>query len=183
MDATSNAELLEKLKHWALQRKILPESFDCPHYDDCNASLEKKGMKLDGGKTCQMSYVGRDYGATELAPGKPFRLVIVGIDPGANYEEAPEDFAESQKNIEKWFYGKPFDKSHPHYLGVVRTAAAILGAAGRHCLENCWQRARCAGEARPSGVVCALRAFTQPNLVKCAPLSDSPQIRINAHDV
>ena len=69
----SNAELLKKLEQWALERerRILPQSFDCPHYNECNSSLEE-GSKLDGGKTCQMSYVGKEYGNPQLAPGRPF---------------------------------------------------------------------------------------------------------------
>jgi hypothetical protein len=174
MEAISNAELLEKLEQWALDRKILPKSFDCRHYNDCNGSLEKKGLKLDHGKTCQMSYIGKEYGKTELAPGKPFRLVIAGIDPGANYDEEQklEGFTECQRDMEACYYGKPFDKHHPHYLGVVRTAAAILGNRGTHCLEHCYGGSRCLGDGRPYGELCVLRSFAQPNLVKCVPVEN-----------
>ena len=54
-----------------------------------------------------------------MAPGKPFRLVIVGIDTGANYEEKKlEGFIESQKGIEKWYYGTETGtetKFNPYY--------------------------------------------------------------------
>ncbi len=169
MEATSNAELLKKLDQWALERKISPKSFDCANYQDCNGSLQKKGLHLKSGYTCTMSYVGREYGEAELVTNKPFRMVIVGIDPGANYEEEELwGFIESQKGIEKWFYGSE-TKFNQQYRGVIRTASAILGAAGKHCLDHCYPESRCLGDGRPNGERCVLRSFAQPNLVKCAP--------------
>ncbi len=107
-----------------------------------------------------------------MAPGKPFRLVIVGIDTGANYEEKKlEGFIESQKGIEKWYYGTETGtetKFNPYYRGVIRTAAAVLGRDGKHCLEHCYQESKCVGCRRPNGKRCVLRSFVQPNLVKCA---------------
>jgi hypothetical protein len=165
----SNAEMLGQFDQWARDRKISPKSFACPHYEDCDRSLRVKGLHLDRGNTCQMSYVGREYGELELMANKPFRLVIAGIDAGANYEERNlESFSECQENIETYFYGTG-THFNSHYRGVVRTAAAILGEAGKNCLDHCWPGARCEGEERPPGKQCVLRLFAQPNLVKCAP--------------
>src|SRR5271166_1657801 len=100
------SELISRLEDWARERRILPLSFDCQHYTECNGSLQKDGLHLKCGQTCQMSYVGREYGEPELARGKPFKLVIVGIDPGADYEaDQLWGFIESQTGIEKWYYG------------------------------------------------------------------------------
>lgn len=167
-ERTANTQLLGDLDQWARERRIYPKSFDCPHYEKCNGSLSE-GSHLDGGYTCTMSYVGQEYGAPELAPGKAFRLVIVGIDSGANYEAKKlEGFVECQQGIEDWYYEKSFDKSHPHYLGVIRTAAAILGRDGKYCLDHCHEDSKCFGNNRPNGERCVLRSFAQPNLVKCA---------------
>lgn len=165
----TNAELLEKLDKWASGRKIWPKSFDCPHYKECQASLSENA-KLEGGKTCLMSYVGKEYGAADS--GVPFRLVIVGIDHGWRGEQ-PEDFGGCQTGMEDALYGDGKGTNfNPHYSGVIRTAAAILGYTGRHCLEVCYERNECVGDRRPPGERCLLRLLAQPNLVKCAPGRD-----------
>jgi hypothetical protein len=71
------AQLLTQLESWARERRILPQSFDCPHYDKCNGSLLKNGLSLNQGHTCYMSYAGQDYGQLTLS-GKPFRMILVG---------------------------------------------------------------------------------------------------------
>jgi uracil-DNA glycosylase len=159
----SDVELLEELKQWARDQKIWPESFECPHYDDCNGSLRKNGLHLDGGRSCSMSYLGKEYAEFELSPNKAFRLVIVGIDPGANYEQGGEN---ENKGIEDWYYGTA-TKFNPQYRGVMRTAAAILGGQGKYCYDHCYQGRKCVGDKR-NEERCVLRLFAQPNLVKCA---------------
>lgn len=161
---TINHDLLKGLTTWARQRKILPREFECPNYAKCNGPRGSR-PPLDRGNTCLMSYVGREYG--EPVSGKAFRLAIVGLDHG-NGKYGGHDFAERQQGIEESYYD---DRQvfNPHYKGVIRTAAAILGEAGHYCLANCWKegrKSRCAGDAR-DGKRCALRSFAQPNLVKC----------------
>jgi Uracil DNA glycosylase superfamily len=164
-----STDLLSRLDEWARERKIWPRQFGCPYYQECQASLAE-GAKLDGGKTCLMSYVARDYG--EPVSGGPFRLVIVGIDHGWRGDKT-EDFGGCQRGMEEVLYGGGQGKNfNPHYRGVIRTAAAVLGQSGRHCLGACYERKECAGDRCPQDARCVLRSFAQPNLVKCAPGPD-----------
>jgi hypothetical protein len=165
---TTASTLISELERWARDRQVLPQEFKCPHYDCCQESrLCRSYPLLDGGKTCQMSYVGREYGSA--VSGKAFRLVIVGMDHADSNsgETNGKDFVECQSAIEDCYYGSDTNKFNPHYAGVIRTAAAILGQTGQYCMENCWKKRKCAGDKRPSDTRCVLRSFAQSNLVKC----------------
>jgi hypothetical protein len=163
---TINHDLLKGLTTWARQRKILPREFECPNYAKCNGSRGSR-PPLDRGNTCLMSYVGREYG--EPVSGKAFRLAIVGLDHGKT--ENVGGFTERQRGIEDYYYSRQ-KKFNPHYAGVIRTAAAVLGQRGKHCLKNCWRNGHCAGDGRPNRERCILRSFAQPNLVKCVSAPD-----------
>lgn len=166
-----DTELLSRLDDWARERHIWPLDFHCPHYEECKGSI--KGLPtLQGGSTCSMSYVGKDYG--QPVGGKPFKLVFVGIDRG--WKRGGEGFAEAREGCEKAFYGGA-DKFNPHYLGVIRTAAVIFGQAGQYCLSRCFQQKKCDGDKRPDGERCVLRSFAQPNLAKCAPATEDMRSR------
>jgi len=155
------SDLIAQLERWARERRILPrDEFDCAHYPDCQESRRRRNLGLlERGRTCMMSYIGIDFGA--MYSGKPFRLAIVGMDHG---ESAGGDFAERQSSIELYYYNGR-NKFNQHYRGVIRTAAAILGEAGQHCLDAC--KEKCEGDKRLIGMRCVLRSFAQPNVVKC----------------
>jgi hypothetical protein len=166
-----STELVSRLDDWARERHSSPKKFHCPHYEECKGSLGK-GPTLNVGDTCSMSYVGKDYG--KPIDGKPFKLVFVGIDRG--FKGGGEDFADMQSGGESAFYGTE-TKFNQHYLGVIETAAAILGQAGQYCQNHCFQQKKCGGDKRPAGELCILRFFSQPNLAKCAPADDSMKTR------
>lgn len=168
MGPTDN--LLSELANWARERRILPEEFACAQYEQCQESRRRRNLPLlDGGKTCTMSYIGRQYGAS--VAGRTFRLVIVGLDNG---DPDSGNFVQRQEGFEDWYY-KQQEDFNQHYAGVIRTAAAVWGQAGRHCWENCWKNGKassCAGEKRLDGAKCVLLSFAQPNLVKCVSAPD-----------
>jgi hypothetical protein len=117
---------LWRLDAWARDRKIWPEKFPCPYYQDCQDSIRSQ-VKLDGGKTCLMSYVGKDYGKPIAA--RSSRLVIAGIDHGWRGDK-PTNFKDNQRGMEDVYYGGGEGKNfNAHYSGVIRTAAAIMGRA------------------------------------------------------
>jgi hypothetical protein len=167
---TADDELISKLEQWALARGIPPGSrFACPHYQQCQESRSSLNYPLlRAGDTCMMGYVGRCYG--DVISGKPFRLVIVGMD---HRDSESGSFADRQAGIEDWYYVQR-RRFNSHYAGLVKTAAAVLGEAGQYCFANCCNERRCAGESRPTSARCTLLSFSQPNLVKCvsAPSGD-----------
>ena len=140
-----NTELISRLDDWARsrERRIWPHDFHCPHYECCKRSLGDSAT-LDGGKTCSMSYVGKDYGLP--VSGKPFKLAFVGIDRG--YKGGGEDFAEMQSGGERWFY-RGEANFNQHILGVIETAVAILGQAGQYCQNRCLQQKKCRRRQSP----------------------------------
>lgn len=155
-----DTNIVDNLTEWAKDRHILPETFECPKYSECQDSRKsRKFQLLDRGNTCMMSYVGSEYGGT--VSGKSFRLAIVGLDHG---DTDGGDFDARQSGIEDWYYVRR-EAFNPHYQGVIRTAAVIVGRAGEHCLKKCQKR--CAGDTKVKGEKCVLRMFAQPNLVKC----------------
>ena len=172
-------DLLPRLGDWARDTGILPKHFKCPFYDECNSSLQKKRLSLDGGRTCHMSYIGREYGQT-------FRIVLIGMEPVSEGDYfVYEDFAKCRKGIEEFFYGGK-ERFNPHYQGVIRTAAAALGDEGRYCGETCAPDRKCSGLSR-GDQRCVLLAIAQANLVKCAPKKEddnrdaaaTPVMRLN----
>ena len=146
-------DLMTELKVWARQEKIDPHEFDCRFYSNCNASV---GNSLDLGKTCMMSYVGRQY------EQDGFRLVIVGMDHG---DPEGADFEVRREQIEGSFQVREEDFNF-HYQGVVKTAAAVFGARGNYCRGNC---TRACQKLRDPSADCVLNRIIQPNAVKCAP--------------
>jgi Uracil DNA glycosylase superfamily len=162
-------DLLPRLEQRARELRILPQEFECPDYMECQASRDPRELPpLKRGKSCTMTYIGRQYG--HPISGSAFRLVIAGMDHGGvKLPDQPDyvDFTARRTEIESAYYvGKT--KFNPHYRGVIRTAAAMMGRAGNHCLEECWSNRICAGDARGTEEPCALLSFAQPNLVKCA---------------
>jgi hypothetical protein len=166
-----STELVSRLDDWARKRQIFPKEFDCPHYEECKGSLPGSAT-LDRGNTCSMSAVGEDYG--KPIGGKPFKLVFVGIDRG--YRGGGKGFTDMQNGEGPYGGQSPLGQN---YKGVVRTAAAILGSVGQHCLDNCY-KGRCVGDRRPNGELCILRFFAQPNLVKCAPAEGGMKTRTSS---
>jgi hypothetical protein len=158
----NNDALLADLNRWARDdARIDPPTFDCRHYDSCNASANDE---LDRGAGCLMSYVGRQYGRNATGEtGEAFRLVIVGIDHG---EPEGGTFEKCRADMEKCYQegGKNFN---PHYKGVVKTAAAIFGKTGEYCREKC--RTSCQKSRDPAAAWCVIDRIVQPNSVKCTP--------------
>lgn len=146
-------ELMTALEEWAQEAKVDPHGFACRFYSECNKSVSES---LDGGSTCMMSYVGRQY------EQDGFRLVIVGMDHG---EAEGADFEQRRGQIED-AYQKGGYNFNPHYQGVVKTAAAIFGGRGNHCRHNC---TRFCQKSRNASADCVLDRIIQPNAVKCAP--------------
>jgi hypothetical protein len=110
-----------------------------------------------------LSYVGNDY-----KKQNDTRLVIVGMDHGENISG---DYEERTQGIEQWYY---IDKYlfNPHYKGVIRTAAAILGTEGQQCWKICWPTRQCRGDNQKTNSFCVLKRICQPNLVKCVSAPD-----------
>src|SRR5579859_4770858 len=151
--------LLLRMESLAKERRILPQEFNCPRYDDCQRSRRiRKLPLLNRGNTCTMTYIGRDYG--NLVADESFRLVIIGKDHG--YSTEPEDFLRRRSVIEQ-----P-GKFNPHYKGVIKTAAALYGHAGQHCFNKCVENSECVPAGLLHAQCCVLRSIAQPNLVKCA---------------
>ena len=122
-----NYELLKRLQSEARRRKVLPTSstFDCEHYHDCQRSRRERGIPLlHGWRTALMSNVGREYG--RQVAGKAFRLVIVGMSHAG---DGGSDFFERQRDSEKALRRKV----NPHYRGVLKMAASLLGKHSCEC--------------------------------------------------
>lgn len=161
----SSDALMARLNLWACKEaKIDPDNFSCAFYSCCNKST---GMALKEGKTCAMSYVGRRYAkaADETIP----RLVIVGIDHGRHTGGGTT--YEGNRTYTETHYMHDGEFFNPHYVGVVRTAAAFLGKVGSHCAKTCQKK--CKRSIEPLIDTCVLDRFVQPNLVKCAPITQT----------
>jgi hypothetical protein len=154
----TNDALIADLKNWSRKARIDPNAFDCPYYHKCNASI---GNKLQSGKGCLMSYVGREFGV-DSGDGA-FRLVVVGIDHG---EPSGGNFDESREGLEKW-YQKGGCDFNQHYRGVVKTAAAVLGSVGEYGRQMCVTS--CQKSRDPASSRCVIDRLAQPNAVKCTP--------------
>lgn len=142
---------MTQLEAWAGDGALIaPDRFACPHYGACNASINQE---LREGEGCCMSYIGPRYGSG-------FRLAIVGMDHG-DFMRAT--FDERQRGIVDC-YVKGQNNFNPHYAGVVKTAAAVLGKSGAHCQTSCTQSCDATNNED-----CVINRITQPNLVKCAP--------------
>ena len=143
--------IMTQLEAWASNDALIaPDRFACPHYGACNASVNQE---LREGKGCCMSYVGPQY-------GKWFRLAVVGMDHG-DFELAT--FEERQRGILD-YYIKGRNKFNPHYAGVVKTTAAVLGKSGAYCQNSCTESCEATNNED-----CVINRIAQPNLVKCAP--------------
>lgn len=159
----TDKELMDDLNKWSTDvATINPlKDFECAWYKECNSSI---GETLNRGNTCLMSYVGRQYGDGTQST---FRLAIVGMehrsyDPVGSYEDR-RDGIESYYQVEKHDFNQ-------HYRGVVKTAAAFLGAAGKFCETNCVKKCARAMGMHADGISeCVLEKIAQPNMVKCAP--------------
>jgi hypothetical protein len=144
--------IMTRLEAWASNDSLItpPDRFACPHYGACNASINQE---LREGEGCCMSYVGPHY-------GNGFRLAVVGMDHG-DFE--PATFEIRQRGILKC-YIEDRKKFNPHYAGVVKTAAAVLGKSGTHCQTFCTKSCD-----STNNTDCVIRRIAQPNLVKCVP--------------
>lgn len=127
-----------------------PDQFKCSCYTACNASINQE---LREGEGCCMSYVGPRY-------GQGFRLAVVGMDHGEFHSAT---FKGRQSGIDDCYLRERCN-FNPHYAGVVKTAAAILGMSGSDCRTQCVQACH-AGD----GSNCVINRIAQPNLVKCVP--------------
>ncbi len=146
----NNVAVMASLNRWAREdARICPDVSACRYYDACNAT------GILAGKHCMMSYVGIKYGGAGS-----FRLAVVGMDHG---DPKMGDFEDRRSGIESWYQngGVGFN---PHYAGVVKTAAAVLGEdhCGRKCERSCQK-------AHDPSSPCVLDRIAQPNVVKCVP--------------
>src|SRR5260370_745369 len=121
------------------------------------------------------------YPARAVAGSKPRGLESLAADnglipPGRMWTGLGSDRLfgggrDWQRGLEKALYDEG-EEFNPHYCGVIRTAGAIFGQAGLHCLNSCYRAAHCVGVERPRGERCVFLSLAQPNLVKCAPGPD-----------
>lgn len=148
----NNDPLMDSLDMWARKdARICPDVSTCRFYGTCNAA------GILNGKHCTMSYVGREFGSPTS-----FRLAVVGMDHG---DQNAEDFEKRRLGIERYYQNGGCEFSQ-HYAGVVKTAAAVLGAAGDRCGGEC--KRTCQKASGPS-LACVLDHIAQPNVVKCVP--------------
>jgi len=151
------SDTITELTNWSKEVAIDPDQFSCRNFASCAASVHGN---LGPGTSAMMSYVGPQYDAGELA--NSFSLAIVGMDHGdvdsGSYTERTNDIIS--------FYrvgGAPFN---PHYAGVIRTAAAILGRTAKRCEAECVTRCNGASDDQQP---CVLERIFQPNVAKCVP--------------
>jgi hypothetical protein len=154
-EPAATRDIMTQLEAWASNdARINPSCFACAHYAACNASINQE---LEQGDGCCMSYVGPRYGAG-------FRLAVVGMDHG-DFMRA--SFDERQRGILDC-YVKGRNHFNSHYAGVVKTAAAVFGKRGYHCQTPCTKSCDAANNEN-----CVIKQISQPNLVKCAPRTQS----------
>jgi hypothetical protein len=154
----NNQELLTQLQDWGTTQKVLPSPgvFNCDFYPSCQDS--RKNRDLRRSKTCQMSYVGPTYASQKR------KIVLVGMAHGEKRDALGQDFRVNQKGKEAWLRGKV----SPHYLGIIRTAAALFGPLGRRCMDTCWVEGKCQYSGKSDSHLCVIRSIAQSNLAKCA---------------
>jgi hypothetical protein len=152
-NAMTNDALMAELDTWAREdARMWPDVSTCQSYGVCN----RQGIL--NGKHCMMSYVGRDYGAPGISP----RLALVGMD---HRDQGRGDFADRRSEIEH-FYQNRGCRFDPHYVGVVKTAAAVFGSSALRCQEACLKERSCQ-KSRDSTQPCVIDRIAQPNVVKC----------------
>ena len=145
--------LIDDLTILAASRNIIPTTFACTFFNQCNASTNGN---MDGGSGCSMSFFGSKY--VNVHP----KIACIGID---HRDHVSNDYHQRTSGIIDHYQiqGNYFNQ---HYQGVARTAVSFLGQQGAAC-NACLQQKKCRKAANPTTPDCVLDRIVQPNLVKC----------------